>query len=290
MRKIESGALREGDRLPSEEELAASHGVSVGTIQKALAKLCALRTRFAPARARNLCLGPQRCAGRRALSAVSRWGGQRPSLVRSRATRCGGSSAPARGRTFSAPTESVRIDRTINVGGRFDMYSEFWVREEDFAAPRRRQPPCAGSKPARAPGQATLAADATRRPVDSIRAAAARGGEAGWFRIPADPGIRDGTAGLHVARPAPVLPKRIRAAFRGAPGRRPIARQELPMTRFDPALLENWTAVDARRMRGARARRSRRQQGRRAQRVARLWHARHDPHRFVRRAVAVRAK
>ena len=38
VRKIESGALREGDRLPSEEELAASHGVSVGTIQKALAK------------------------------------------------------------------------------------------------------------------------------------------------------------------------------------------------------------------------------------------------------------
>src|SRR5258706_5223754 len=39
MRQIESGALREGDRLPSEEELAATHDVSVGTMQKALAKL-----------------------------------------------------------------------------------------------------------------------------------------------------------------------------------------------------------------------------------------------------------
>jgi DNA-binding GntR family transcriptional regulator len=27
----------------------------------------------------------------------------------------------------------VRIDRVINVGGRFDLYSEFWLREEDFA-------------------------------------------------------------------------------------------------------------------------------------------------------------
>jgi DNA-binding GntR family transcriptional regulator len=27
----------------------------------------------------------------------------------------------------------VRIERVINVGGRFDLYSEFWLREEDFA-------------------------------------------------------------------------------------------------------------------------------------------------------------
>src|SRR5437763_15835405 len=26
----------------------------------------------------------------------------------------------------------VRIDRTISVGGRFDLYSEFWMREDDF--------------------------------------------------------------------------------------------------------------------------------------------------------------
>src|SRR6218665_3243798 len=36
---IESGALREGHRLPSEEELAVQHRVSVGTMQKALARL-----------------------------------------------------------------------------------------------------------------------------------------------------------------------------------------------------------------------------------------------------------
>ena len=39
MRAIESGELREGDRLPSEEELAAQHGVSVGTMQKVLGRL-----------------------------------------------------------------------------------------------------------------------------------------------------------------------------------------------------------------------------------------------------------
>ena len=36
---IERGVLREGDRLPSEERLAEHHGVSVGTVQKALARL-----------------------------------------------------------------------------------------------------------------------------------------------------------------------------------------------------------------------------------------------------------
>ncbi|UUZ74993.1 winged helix-turn-helix domain-containing protein [Polaromonas sp. P1(28)-13] len=39
MRSIESGLLHEGDRLPSEEELAALHEVSVGTVQKALGRL-----------------------------------------------------------------------------------------------------------------------------------------------------------------------------------------------------------------------------------------------------------
>ena len=34
---IERGALREGDRLPSEEKLAERHAVSLGTVQKALA-------------------------------------------------------------------------------------------------------------------------------------------------------------------------------------------------------------------------------------------------------------
>ncbi len=37
--RIESGALREGDRLPSESQLAASFRVSVGTVQKALSRL-----------------------------------------------------------------------------------------------------------------------------------------------------------------------------------------------------------------------------------------------------------
>ena len=36
---IESGELHEGERLPSEEKLAAHYDVSVGTVQKALARL-----------------------------------------------------------------------------------------------------------------------------------------------------------------------------------------------------------------------------------------------------------
>ena len=40
--EIERGTLREGDLLPSEEKLAEQHGVSVGTVQKALARLAHL--------------------------------------------------------------------------------------------------------------------------------------------------------------------------------------------------------------------------------------------------------
>ena len=42
---VEAGVLREGDRLPSEEKLAAKYRVSVGTIQKALSRLA--RTTYA---------------------------------------------------------------------------------------------------------------------------------------------------------------------------------------------------------------------------------------------------
>jgi DNA-binding GntR family transcriptional regulator len=34
---------------------------------------------------------------------------------------------------FLGGKDFVRIERSINIGGRFELYSEFWLKEEDFA-------------------------------------------------------------------------------------------------------------------------------------------------------------
>jgi DNA-binding GntR family transcriptional regulator len=128
---IESGALREGDRLPSEEELAAQHGVSVGTMQKVLGRLSndgLIRRehgrgtfvsghKVAPADVRYLRFMDEQ--GRELTSYVHAHGARQ-------LKRKGAWSEFLGGDAF------VRVDRTINVGGRFDLYSEFWMREEDF--------------------------------------------------------------------------------------------------------------------------------------------------------------
>jgi DNA-binding GntR family transcriptional regulator len=132
VRRIESGALKEGDRLPSEEELAVSHGVSVGTIQKVLAGLAhsGLISRqhgrgtfvsghsVAPADVRYLRF--RDTAGNDLASYVH--------VLRVRRVKREGPWTD-----FLGTDEVVRIDRSINVGGRLDLYSEFWLREDDFA-------------------------------------------------------------------------------------------------------------------------------------------------------------
>ena len=131
VKAIESGALREGDRLPSEEELAAQHGVSVGTMQKVLGRLSVdglIRRehgrgtfvsghKVAPADVRYLRFMDEQ--GRELTSYVHAHGARQ-------LKRKGAWSEFLGGDAF------VRVDRTINVGGRFDLYSEFWMREEDF--------------------------------------------------------------------------------------------------------------------------------------------------------------
>ncbi|CAB3808423.1 hypothetical protein LMG28688_06762 [Paraburkholderia caffeinitolerans] len=132
IRHIESGALREGDRLPSEGELAANHGVSVGTVQKALMQLVhsglitreqgrgtfVSGTRVAPADVRYLRFRDAE-------------GNELPSYVHARAVKRLKRKGPWS--DFLDGEGYVRIDRVISVGGRFDLYSEFWLREEDFA-------------------------------------------------------------------------------------------------------------------------------------------------------------
>jgi DNA-binding GntR family transcriptional regulator len=129
---IERGKLREGDQLPSEEKLAEQHGVSVGTVQKALARLAQSgiisrqhgRGTFvsgsgvAPADLRYVRF--QDLDGRDLTSYVH---------VRSvRQTNKKGAWSD-----FLGGNAFVRVERMVSFGARFELYSEFWLREEEFA-------------------------------------------------------------------------------------------------------------------------------------------------------------
>ncbi|MFX1676509.1 GntR family transcriptional regulator [Paraburkholderia sp. A2WS-5] len=132
IRHIESQALREGDRLPSEGELAASHGVSVGTVQKALTQLVhsGVITRE---QGRGTFVSGSRVAPAdvRYLRFHDADGNELPAYVHARAVKRLKRKGPWS--DFLDGEGYVRIDRVISVGGRFDLYSEFWLREEDFA-------------------------------------------------------------------------------------------------------------------------------------------------------------
>ena len=132
IRHIESGSLREGDRLPSEGDLAASHGVSVGTVQKALVQLVhsGLITRE---QGRGTFVSGSRVAPAdvRYLRFRDADGNDLPSYVHARSVKRLKRKGPWS--DFLGGDGFVRIERVISVGGRFDLYSEFWLREEDFA-------------------------------------------------------------------------------------------------------------------------------------------------------------
>ncbi|SOE91241.1 transcriptional regulator, GntR family [Caballeronia arationis] len=132
IRHIESGSLREGDRLPSEGELAISHGVSVGTVQKALTQLVhsGLITRE---QGRGTFVSGARVAPAdvRYLRFRDAEGNDLSSYVHARSVKRLKRKGPWS--EFLGGESFVRIERVINVGGRFDLYSEFWLREQDFA-------------------------------------------------------------------------------------------------------------------------------------------------------------
>ena len=81
---IELGALREGERLPSEEKLAAQYDVSVGTVQKALAGLANTGHRVSRTWARDVRWPACNRSGRVALPALSRRRRQHSSIIRAR--------------------------------------------------------------------------------------------------------------------------------------------------------------------------------------------------------------
>ncbi len=130
---IESGSLRGGDRLPSEEQLASRLGVSVGTVQKALAQLATSGI-------------VSREHGRGTFVSGSRIGPADVNYLRFR--DADGEEISHFVRLLSVRRESrrgpwsaflgddadcIRITRTISVGGRFKLHGEFWLRKPDFA-------------------------------------------------------------------------------------------------------------------------------------------------------------
>jgi DNA-binding GntR family transcriptional regulator len=128
---IERGTLREGDQLPSEEKLAEQHRVSVGTVQKALSRLAqsgivsrqhgrgtfVSGSRMAPADLRYVRF--QDPEGRDLTSYVH---------VRSvRKIKQKGAWSD-----FLGGDAFVRVERQVSFGSRLELYSEFWLREEEF--------------------------------------------------------------------------------------------------------------------------------------------------------------
>lgn len=128
---IESGVWREGDRLPSEEELATQHEVSVGTIQKALGRLAnAGLIRREHGRGTFVSGHQVAPADVRYLRFMDEQGRELTSYVQVHGARRLKRKGPWS--EFLGGDGFVRVDRTINMGGKLDLYSEFWMREDDF--------------------------------------------------------------------------------------------------------------------------------------------------------------
>jgi DNA-binding GntR family transcriptional regulator len=128
---IESGVWREGDRLPSEEELAAQNAVSVGTVQKALARLShAGLIRREHGRGTFVSGHQVAPADVRYLRFMDEQDRELTSYVHAHGARHLKRKGPWS--EFLGGDAFVRVDRTINVGGKLDLFSEFWIREDDF--------------------------------------------------------------------------------------------------------------------------------------------------------------
>jgi DNA-binding GntR family transcriptional regulator len=131
MRHVESGALQQGDRLPSEAELAMAHNVSVGTAQKALTRLVhSGLIKREQGRGTFVSGPPVAPAEVRYLRFRDSEGNELQPYVHLRSVRRMKRKGPWS--EFLETEATVRIERLINIGGRFDLYSDFWLREDDF--------------------------------------------------------------------------------------------------------------------------------------------------------------
>lgn len=135
--RIESGALREGDQLPSEEQLAASLKASIGTIQKALQQLVhrglIVREHGRGTFVSGGKLGP---ADVRYLRFRNSRGEDLPLYLHVLSVKSVRRQGPWAEFLGAAPTY-IRIERMISAGGEFDLFSEFYLLESEFAALRK---------------------------------------------------------------------------------------------------------------------------------------------------------
>ena len=129
--EIERGVLREGDQLPSEEKLAEIHGVSVGTVQKALARLAHSGV-VSRQHGRGTFVSGSKVAPAdvRFMRFRDADGNDLPLYVHVRSVR----RIRKKGRwsEFLGGNSFVRIERSINAGAHLELFSEFWLREAEF--------------------------------------------------------------------------------------------------------------------------------------------------------------
>jgi DNA-binding GntR family transcriptional regulator len=129
-RRIESGTLRQGDRLPSEEQLAVQFRVSVGTVQKALDRLASARL-LSREHGRGTFVSGVPASEVSYLRFRDDKGQELPNFIQFRSAKRLKRPGPWSEHLGGAPP-FVRIERRISVGGRFENASEFWLREAEF--------------------------------------------------------------------------------------------------------------------------------------------------------------
>jgi DNA-binding GntR family transcriptional regulator len=132
VQQIEAGLLKEGDRLPSEAQLAADFGVSLGTIQKSLARL-AQSGLISREHGRGTFVSGSTVdpAGVDYMRFRDASGRELPHFIHVKSVKRMTRKGPWT-ELLGDDAACVRIVRNINVGGRLDLHSEFWMRETDF--------------------------------------------------------------------------------------------------------------------------------------------------------------
>ena len=128
---IVSGKLQPGDRVESERSLTAKFGVSVGTVQKALADL-EHRGIVVREHGRGTFVSQEnKTVDSRFVRFHDRDGQALPLYIHLLSVRrVAGDERHLR--FFGRRRKLARIDRIINVGGRFDVFSEFVLSAEAY--------------------------------------------------------------------------------------------------------------------------------------------------------------
>ena len=132
-RDIASGRWREGRKLPSEEQLAKKHGVSLGTMQKALARLSHMGV-LSREHGRGTFVAGARLlpADVRFLQFQDRRGKVLPLFVT--VLKVARLKTEGVWSHFLGQRQCIRIDRLFEAGSRVKLFSEFFLRLEDYEA------------------------------------------------------------------------------------------------------------------------------------------------------------